>query len=1200
MEKSDNLPASRGNKKDGRDFKHRGQHVPVDTKSAKRDLDIMAALYIENNPMVKIGNKVSEMEVRFGTNRFSGKPTSKADYDNAIRQLQSGGFKSNNPDGIHYLRIQSEYSPTKNGEMKMSRTRAEIPGLDLIQEYCRTNSIQRLLDMVSTISADANKIKFTTKSSLNIAKDTDGVDAFIPLRQVDFADFNFRVSYMIEEDFDVQTTDAQKIIKSWNNSRKTYRLINRVQFSHPVYPILADISIIKSSSKIDNVPVPKHTVQEAGLLEAPETYEIELEIDNSRVGLGTEYNTSELLLSALRKVIRIVLSGIQQSNYPISFSEKDNVLREYMSLIATDDIRKDMRVSSRYFIGPSPITLQIDNIVPVTEENTTPNIREGYTVTDKTDGERRMLFISNTGRIYMIDSTMNVIFSGGITDDNKLHLSLLDGEFVKYNKSNISINLYAAFDIYYINNKSVRELPLVPGIKDGVATTARLSLLSEYISKMKIKSIVDSKDTNDPSNPCSFRVQPKRFYDNSSGKDIFDGCGQIMRDISAGIYEYNTDGLVFTPSHIGVGGEREGHAGPKIKSTWKHAFKWKPPAFNTIDFLVSIQKNKKGQDDISNIFIPGLNLDGMNNMVQFKTLILRCGFNPKTHKFVNAFLDVINDNITYSNGIDDEDMYLPVPFYPSNPYDSSAHLCNVALTYGGSGNMFLATEEGEYFEEDMIVEFKYDLDDVSKTGPWRWIPIRVRHDKTSELRSGIKNYGNAYHVADGNWSSIHNPITNTMISTGEGIPTIFEKTDVYYNNQERNRNSSPLRQFHNYMKRKLILAVSQNNDTLIDFTVGKGGDLNKWIEARLKFVFGIDVSRDNIQNNISGACSRYLSARKTHKNMPRALFVTGNSSSNIRNGDAFDTSMPKNKEIAQAVFGQGKKDQDALGLGVYAQYGVAKDGFNISSIQFSIHYFFNNNITLNQFLRNVSECTKVGGYFIGTCYDGETVFQKLKSKNEGDSISIVRDGTKMYEITKRYSQDGFPDNENSLGYGIDVFMESINNTYREYLVNFKYLSRLLENYGFVIISDEEAQALGFPQGSGMFENIFNTIEADIKASSRSIAEHRNAIHMTLDDKTISFLNRYFIFRKARSVDTDIVFKVLPTSNWETTQIQSQEEDRIDIDGKGDIELAPIPSKPVSRKLPVRKLVIREKSEIPTPVIKAPTIKKKVKLVISDK
>ena len=36
-------------------------------------------------------------------------------------------------------------------------------------------------------------------------------------------------------------------------------------------------------------------------------------------------------------------------------------------------------------------------------------------------------------------------------------------------------------------------------------------------------------------------------------------------------------------------------------------------------------------------------------------------------------------------------------------------------------------------------------------------------------------------------------------------------------------------------------------------------------------------------------------------------------------------------------------------------------------------------VTLNGFLRNVSECCKVGGYFIGTSYDGTKVFRALES-----------------------------------------------------------------------------------------------------------------------------------------------------------------------------------------------------------------------------
>jgi hypothetical protein len=48
------------------------------------------------------------------------------------------------------------------------------------------------------------------------------------------------------------------------------------------------------------------------------------------------------------------------------------------------------------------------------------------------------------------------------------------------------------------------------------------------------------------------------------------------------------------------------------------------------------------------------------------------------------------------------------------------------------------------------------------------------------------------------------------------------------------------------LKRKLIMSVGNRGNTLIDYAVGKGGDLSKWISAGVDFVFGVDVSRDNI------------------------------------------------------------------------------------------------------------------------------------------------------------------------------------------------------------------------------------------------------------------------------------------------------------------------------------------------------------------
>ena len=41
-----------------------------------------------------------------------------------------------------------------------------------------------------------------------------------------------------------------------------------------------------------------------------------------------------------------------------------------------------------------------------------PNIRKNFTVTDKADGERRLMYISSNGKIYLINTNMKLLFTG--------------------------------------------------------------------------------------------------------------------------------------------------------------------------------------------------------------------------------------------------------------------------------------------------------------------------------------------------------------------------------------------------------------------------------------------------------------------------------------------------------------------------------------------------------------------------------------------------------------------------------------------------------------------------------------------------------------------------------------------------------------------------------------------------------------------
>jgi len=130
----------------------------------------------------------------------------------------------------------------------------------------------------------------------------------------------------------------------------------------------------------------------------------------------------------------------------------------------------------------------------------------------------------------------------------------------------------------------------------------------------------------------------------------------------------------------------------------------------------------------------------------------------------------------------------------------------------------------------------------------------------------------------------------------------------------------------------------------------------------------------------------------------------------------------------------------------------------------------------------------------------------------------MKEGRKIYEIIKMYDQTGFPDEDMSLGYAINVFQESINQYFREYLVNFDYFTRIMEDYGFILVTKDEAKHMNLPNGSGMFSELFNLMEIELKGNRRSEANYRKAMYMSPEEKRISFMNRYFAFKKVRDVD----------------------------------------------------------------------------------
>lgn len=1073
-------------------------------KTAHTLLEQMINLYfkdieidpLKNDPTIIKHDTFPELEGRFGTR---GKSLTKSNYDNVIQKLLSLGFTCKTYGGIDRLSIQTVYLDIETGKFKNSNIRAEIHGITEIQKYCETNNISEL--------AQRSRALFVRKAV--VMNDTN-----VPLQDVLFPEFNFSMSYKMENNFKHTSKVVREMIKTWTNSKKRFRHLNRVQMTHDLYPITVDLSIVRSSK--NNIPT--FTIGDSHVFENINSYEIEFEVNNYDIGRYKMCNSPKKLVDFIYKMIKHISGGLQGTNYPIPYSEQQSLLKMYMNIISPETPFRYIKPSN--FIGPSSITLQLTNIGIPNENSNEPNVRNNFAVSEKADGERHLMVISNVGKIYLINLNMDVIFTGSLTKNAKLFNTIIDGELILHDKKRDFINLYAAFDLYYVDKIDVRSYPFIQAsISDQASKRSiryRYAILSDIIKNLDAISVL-SKDVNISS---PMRFQTKQFHVSNSASTIFDCCKEALDKT----YEYETDGLIFTPTILGVGSDIPGKAGPAKKVEWEFSFKWKPSEYNTIDFLVSTKKDSSGQDLVSPLFKDGVDVNSRSQLVQYKTLVLQCGFNEKTHGYINPCLDVIEDRLpTIISNVEDEYRYKAMQFYPSEPSDYSAGICNIILKEDPMQEKKMFTKENQVFEDDTVVEFKFEKDKYDQDGKtsWCWTPLRVRYDKTEQYRKTKSTFGNSFKTANSNWYSIHNPITREMITTGENIVIKQGDSDVYYKNALKSTQTRGLRNFHNlFVKKLLITAVSKRGDKLIDYACGKGGDFSKWIDANLSFVFGIDVSKDNLENNVDGACARFLSYRKKHSNMPYALFVNGDSSVNIRSGMAMKNE--RSKQITLAVFGEGERNEKVLGKGVLRQYDAGKNGFQVSSCQFALHYFFENVNTFHNFMRNVSECTALNGYFIGTCYDGKTIFNRLRQLNQNESVELYENGVKIWQAVKDYDIDAFDDDESCLGQQISIFQESINQLIPEFLVNFDYLKRIAENYGFVLLQSSECKAFRVPNSTGMFRELFNLMVNESRTNKYKESEYSDALNMTANEKEISFLNRYFIFKKISNVDAEKV------------------------------------------------------------------------------
>ena len=679
-----------------------------------------------------------ELEVRFGTNPYHS--LTKIDFDNIIEKLKSLGFKSDTFEGTYTLNISNEYDDVKTGRKRTSNIRTTIKSLPAIQKYCGENNLteEKIFEPIYS-----KNVEFMQKFRKRVREiDEEGQQKDVTLSPIDFRDFEFRINYKSENKLTMERggNKIKLLLNDWSNQKKTFRLIKRYSFtsSDTSFPFRIDCSIVKTSKK-RKYYIPEYTVEQSEVFNNPENYEVEIELLNDRA----RYLPKEELIISLKNMIKVILSGWQQSSFPVSFKEEKDIQVEYMKLIygdnplpTTKDGNKNRRIRPSDFIGPSSISLEVPNIIPIDGDSNIPNINNKYTVTEKADGMRKLLYVSKIGKIYLINTNMNVQFTGMVTKHRNMYNSIIDGEHVLYNKSGQFINLYLAFDIYYKNTENFKGFPFVQSEgynyvdKNIPQDKFRLDELNMFVENLDANCVVLDYET-------PLTISAKRFYANlDEDTTIFDQCKIILDGVEEGMFDYETDGLIFTPCDKSVGSDKTGVVIPPRKVTWNYSMKWKPPEYNTVDFLISTVKDGGDNEVVGNIFKSGLDASSGNQIMQYKTAILRVGYDENKHGFINPCADLLEGNFPKYNQYNDPNKYKPMPFIPTRYTPNfPIYECRLILDTTGTTKQMVTENGEEIIEDNTIVEFRYD---GSRDKYYQWIPIRVRYDKTAEFRKGLK------------------------------------------------------------------------------------------------------------------------------------------------------------------------------------------------------------------------------------------------------------------------------------------------------------------------------------------------------------------------------------------------------------------------------------------------------------------------------
>ena len=751
-----------------------------------------------------------------------------------------------------------------------------------------------------------------------------------------------------------------QIRKDWqgdpNDLKAHVRLIHRRSFNTASELFRIDFSMIKTRGV--NVKQNLKT-----MLKQQPKYELEIEFVNHETKMEPD-----VVVEEFQKVILTILQSFYQTSFVLPVSDIQRYSQEFKN-------------SGLKFYNP--VTMMRRHLSPEIPYN----VSKGYTVTIKADGERAGLYVSRDRKLLKV--TNRGVTWTGITAMNDSHIGdFVDGEFI------LEKNLFCIFDIYRFRNRDVKALPLMKTDED-MSLNSRLGVARAFIDDLKTQFTTAYS-------LIPLRVETKQFFA-GDGKTM----EEAIRTVLNTEYEFETDGLIFTPRDTGVAPTEDMRG-----DTWMRVYKWKPADQNSIDFLVTIDE-KEGFDPVLNVPAKQGQLYVSRTPRDDNIIYPR---ETMTGEYSEPALPESLSKVAEMN------TRIPSVFQPSTPRDPEAYKITIPLNDKG----MTVDQNGDRVETNTIIECAYD------TETHRWTVMRTRYDKTHQYRVLHQpQYGNDISTADSIWTSMHVPIPEEMImSFTTSIVDAGLEDDYYRDDLKRStRVFADVYTFHNRVKEELYRNALEKNRTLLELAMGRAGDLQKWKKAHCSKVVGIDVSLANITAGVQGAAIRYINDKKKnpHSYIPPSLFLEGDIT--------YFPLLEQEDKYMPILLGTETAPTE------YLQQFHGLQEFDAASCQFAIHYACETEDKFRGFVKNIHKYCK--DVFFGTCLDGQAVYSLLMGKKThlfGNEKQLAGEFTKQYEDSENWTEE--------FGLGIKVFLESFDKPAVEYLVPFGKVTEIFAEYGF--------------------------------------------------------------------------------------------------------------------------------------------------------